>query len=206
MYYDADGNPVEGVLSPEEAEELKKQAEELEGKLKTAEGLEAQLKEKEEELNKLSNKDYNFKRLREKTEAEVDEMKKKMSEKERLLLTEVFELTKEREAEKKARFDNARDEVLTALSGGDEALKKSIEAAEAELAGTAITEKDVEDRLRKAYILAKGESPKVNSIFSGYSSSYREPDTKPKKFSDTEQGKASLKEWFPELADKVIKE
>lgn len=203
-YFDADGNEVE-TLSPEEVEALKKQTEEYEGKAKAAEELEIKLQEKEAELVKLSNKDYNFKRLREKTEEEVEEMKKKMSEKEKLLLTEVFDLTRERESEKNRRFQETKDEVLKSLAGGDESLQKSIEAAEKELSGEATTPKELEDRYRKAYILAQGERPKANPLFSGYSSSYSEPDLGKKNFADTEKGKESLKTWFPNLADKIIK-
>jgi DNA repair exonuclease SbcCD ATPase subunit len=202
--YDADGEEIEGALSPEEAKALQERAAELEGRAQKAVELEEALKQKEEELVKLSNKDYNFKRLRDKSEQEVEDMKKKMSEKEQMLLTEVVELTKERDLEKQARFNEVRENVLKSLSGDDEGLRKSIEAAEKELKGEALTPKELEERYRKAYILAKGVMPVRNPIYSGYVSSYSEPETGKRDFTETEEGKESLKAWFPEIAGKII--
>lgn len=203
--YDEDGNLIEGAATPEELKALQEKQAELEAKAAQAAELDAKLKEKEDELAKLSSKDLNFKRLREKSEAELDEVRKKMTEKEKLLLTEVMELTKEREEEKNRKFLETKTEVLDSLSNGDESLKKAIELAEKELAGEAKTPKELEDRFRKAYILAKGEAPTRNPLFSGYSSSYREPNLEAKKFDETDKGKESIKTWFPGIANKVIK-
>lgn len=205
-YFNDEGEEVQGVLPPEEAAKLQEQIKVLEEKSKTATELETKLKEKEEELAKVSNKDLNFKRLREKSEAEVEDLKKKMTEKEKLLLNEVMELTKEKDAEKQARFDEAKEEVLKSLSGGDENKRKAIEMAEKDLAGEAKTPKELEDRYRKAFILSEGTAPTKNPLYSGYSSSYREPNLQPKAFTDTDQGKESLKKWFPGIASKIIKE
>jgi chromosome segregation ATPase len=199
-YYDADGEEIEGVLSPEEAKALQDKTAELEAKAAKAEELEETLKQKEEELTKLSGKDLNFKRLRDKTEQEIEDMKQKKSEKEKMLLTEVAELTKERDGEKQARFNEVKESVLKDLSGGDEALRKSIEAAEKELTGQALTAKEIEERYRKAFILAKGVAPARNPIYS-----YTEPSTVKKDFTETDEGKESLKAWFPEIAGKIIK-
>jgi hypothetical protein len=193
-------------LSPEQIKELQEKVAEAETVAAKASELEAQLKEKEEQLTKLSKKDFDYGRLRDKTEQQIEDMKKKMSEKEKLLLDEVMSLTNERDEEKQARYNETIEEVLNSLSGGDEELKKSILAAEKDLAGEPQTVKELEDRLRKAFILAKGEAPKRNPIFSGYSSSYREPGEKKERFTDTEAGKASLKAWFPQMANRILKE
>lgn len=205
-YYDADGKEVEGVLPPEEAEKLQAQIKELEEKSTQATELETKLKEKEEMLEKLSNKDYNFKKLREKTEEEMAELMKKGTEKEKMMMEAIMDLRKEREAEQMARYNESKEEILNYLSGGDESLRKAIEVAEGELTGKAVTPSELEARYRKAYILAKGEAPRPNPIFSGYSASYSNPDTKPKKFTQTDEGKASLKAWFPNIADRIIGE
>lgn len=206
QYYDDEGNEIEGVLSPEEAKALQERTAELEAKAQKAEELEAALKAKEEELTKLAGKDMNFKRLRDKTEAEVEELKEKMSEKEKVLLAEVMELTKERDSEKAARTQEATKRILDSLSGGDETLRKSIEVAEKELVGEAKTEQELEVRLRKAFILVQGTRPAKNPIYSGYAASYSDPDVTPKKFTETEEGQASLKAWFPNIADKIYPE
>lgn len=204
-YYDEEGSEVEGILPPEEVTKLQEQLKTLEEKSKLAEELDGKLKAKEEELQKLSSKDFNFQKLRDKSQEEVETLKSKMNEKEKLLLTEVMELTKERAEEKSRRFNEAKEEVLRSLTGGDEGIRKSIELAEKELAGEAQTPKELEDRYRKAFILAKGEAPKKNPLFSGYSSSYREPDLNPRNFTETEEGKESLQKWFPDMAKKIIK-
>lgn len=205
-YYNDEGELVEGVLSPEETKALQEKAAAAEAAAaKTAE-LEAQLKEKEEAISKLSNKDYNFGKLREKTEQEIEDMKKKMSEKEKLLLDEVMATRKQLDDKEKAEFEETRREVLASLTGGDADKEKAILAAEKELAGEAKTSKELEDRLRKASILATGEPPKRNPIFSGYRASYREPDEQKQRFTDSEEGKASLKAWFPSIADKILKD
>lgn len=188
---------MDDPITPEEAAKLKETLAQLEVKAKKADELEAILKEKEDQFNKLSNKEYNFGRLREKTEAEINEMKEKMSVENRALLDEVVTLRTERDIERKKRFDEAKGSILEALSGGDEQLKTSIEAAEKDLTGEAITPKELEDRFRKAYILAKGERPKANPIFSGYSSSYREPNEKKKNWTETPDGQASYGSFFP---------
>jgi myosin heavy subunit len=199
-FFDADGNEVEGVLPPDEATKLQEQVKTFEEKAKQAEQLEVKLKEKEDELMKLSSKDYNFKKLRERSEEEIEEMKKKMSEKEKAMLTEVMETRRELDGERNKRFEETKDEVLKSLAGDDKNLRDLIEVNEKELNGTAKTPKELEERYRKAYILAKGESPKANPLFSGYASSYREPSLKKVRFTDTPEGQALFAEKFPKLA------
>lgn len=203
--YDEDGNAVEGAASPEELKALQEKQTELEAKAKEAEDLGLRLKEKEEALQKFSNKDFNFQKLRDKSEEEIAALKTKMSEKEKLLLDEVMELRREKDEEKSRRFAETKEEVLKQLSGGDDAKRKSIELAEKELVGEAKTPKELEDRYRKAFVLSQGQAPGRNPLYSGYSSTYREPDLTPKNFTETEQGKDSLRKWFPEIANKIIK-
>jgi len=168
--------------------------------------LEAKLKEKEEQIAKLSNKDLNFTRFKDKTEAEVNEMKKKMTEKEKMLTTELYELTKERQVEKEKSYNEAKQEILNSLSKGDKDLAKRIEDQADSLAGEAVTASELEERLRKGFILAQGELPRANPIFSGYSPSYRDPNNTEKRFSETVTGKESITKWFPELAAKIYKD
>lgn len=205
--FDEKGKEIEGALTPEEVQELQKKVETFEESQKQIEELNGKLKEKEEEFNKLSNKDYNFKRLREKSEEEVEEMKKKMNDREKILLDEVLEISKERDAEREARYKEAEKEILDSLAGGDDELREKIIAAGNELVGDSKTVNELESRLRKAYILAKGEAPRPSPLFSGYAASYREPDTKVKRFTDTEDGKEAMGKWFgKDVAGRIYKE
>lgn len=205
-YYNDEGELVEGVLPPEEAKALQEKAAALEEKAKLAEELDAKLKEKEEELTKLANKDLNFKKLRDKSESEIEALKTKMSEKDKLILTEVMDLRREKaEMENKVHERTKRD-ILTSM-GVDENEQKAIELALKEIGGLgdAKTPDEIENRYRTAYIVAKGQPPQKNPIFSGYAATYREPDLTPKKFDETDQGKDSIRKWFPQIANKIIK-
>ncbi len=199
--HDDNGDPVEGALTPEQAKELQDKVIAADAVTAKAAELEAQLKEKEEQLSKLNKKDFDYGRLRDKTDTEIDEMKKKLSEKDKMILDSALRF----EAKEKAEFNEARRELLDALSGNDENKRKAIEAAEKDVVGDPKTKEELEDKLRKASILALGEAPKRNPIFSGYSSSYREPNETKTRFTDTDQGKASLKGWFGDkMATKIL--
>lgn len=192
-------------LTPEQIQELQSKVSELEEKAARANELEKALQEKEVALAKLSNKDMNFQRLRDKTEAELNELRAKADDKQKVILNELIDLTRERDEEKQRSYNEAKEEILMSLSGGDAELRKRIELAEKELAGEAVTAKELEDRYRKSYILAQGAAPRANPIFSGYSVSYKDPDTKVANFSESEQGKESIKSWFPQIADRIYK-
>ena len=71
--YNEDGDLVEGALTPEEVEELKKKEEDPEKDPDEApklEELQKSLEEKEAELAKLRTKDMNFTKFRQKTKEE----------------------------------------------------------------------------------------------------------------------------------------
>lgn len=211
-YYDADGQEVEGVLPPEEAEKIQEQLKEYEDKVQSFEEaekriteLETTLKEKENALSKLNDKDLNFKNLRDKTQEEIDEMTQKASAKEALLINEIYALATERKEEREKTLSEAKDEVLNSLAHEDEDLRKKIEAAEKELAGEAKTPAEVEARYRKASILVTGKVVEANPIYSGFGSvNYKDPSDKPKRFSDTPEGQEKIRSWFPDVADKIL--
>lgn len=206
-FFDEDGNEVEGILPPEEIKALQEKAAALEEKARLADELNSKLAEKEAEIEKLANKDLNFKKLRDKSEAEIEALKSKMNEKDKLVLTEVMDLRREKAEMERKVEEKTRADVLKSLTGGDEAVQKSIELALKEIGGLgdAKTPEEIEARYRTAFIVAKGQAPSKNPLFSGYSSSYREPALEKKDFTETEQGKESFRKWFPNLADKIIK-
>lgn len=194
-----------GNMTQEEIDAMQQKITELEEKAEKVDELANSLKEKEEELSKLSKKDFNFQRLREKSDTEIEEMKKKMSEKEKMLLTEVMELTRERQEEKEIAHKEYVREIINNLSKGDKELAKKIEAQEKNLIGEGRTPAEIEERYRKAYIMEMAEMPRANPIFSGYSPSYSDPNVDAKRFTDTDTGKDSVTKWFPSLAPKIYK-
>lgn len=179
-FYDSEGNEVKGITA-EKFEELS-----------------AKIAEAEKELSGLRNKDLNFEKFRTKTEAEKKEIIEGMSQKERLLYEKIESLETERETEKVARMSEAKDAVLSQLAGSDEALRQAIEAQEKEFIGAALTPKDYEERLRKAFTLVKGYKPKVNPLNSPIGAVYREPDTSKKRYTDTDEGRKKFAAMFPD--------
>lgn len=196
--YDDDDNVVEGALTPDEAKELQEKA-------AKADELQKSIEEKEKELAKFRNKDINFTELRHKTEEEKAAIMEKASEKEKLVLKELMDLRKEREDEKKARFEAARESLLKGLAGDDDELKKSIELR-AKQWGEPKTPEELEQRYNDAFTLIKSTKPSVSPLREYYPASSYQGEQKPKKFTETEQGKQSVKTWFPDLAKKIYKE
>jgi len=144
-YYDENGNEVPGVLPTEEAQKLQ-----------------ADLKAREEELQKLREKDLNFKRLRNLADDEKDDLKKRMTEKERLLLSEIEDLRGDRDAEQKRIIDAAEKAALAQFAGDNEDLKASIKAQAAEFSGDMKTAEDVWNRFQKANVIVQGVQPQPN--------------------------------------------
>ncbi len=206
--YDEEGNELEGALTPEEAKALLDKTMELEAKAKLADELDGKLKEKEAELSKLSTKDLNFQKLRDKSETEIEELKSKMSEKDKMILTEVMDLRKEKAELEQKVAERTKADVFKSLGVVDETSKAAVELALKEIGGlgNARTAEEIEAKYRTAYIVAKGEAPVKNPIFSSYTPGYREPDLTEKRFTETDTGKDSIRKWFPSIADKVLKD
>ena len=188
VLYDEDGNPVENALTPEEAKELQERA-------TRAEELEAQMKEKESELTKLKNKDMNFQRFREKSEEEKSKIMEKATEKEKMILLEMEEISQEREKERVSRMKNTKENVLSEVAGDDKDLQKKIELKAKEW-GEAKNPEDMEKKLRDAAIIVRGSAQRVSPLSNYFpTSSYNAP-YKPKVFVDTEAGKATYRNLF----------
>ena len=196
--YDDDGNELEVEVDLKDLPSI------LEKAGKTDE-LTKSMEEKELELQKLKDKDLNFDKFRNKSEAEKEEIKSKLNAKEKMLMTEIEDMRAERDNERKTALEKHKEKVLDSLTS-DSDLKKSIELRVKEFAGEATTPEELEDRLRKSYILEVGSKPTINPINSyapsnGYTA-YKEQ----KNFVDTPKGKESLNAWFPEIAKKINKE
>lgn len=155
------------------------------------------IKKLEEDLSKLQNKDFNFENLRKKSEEEKSKIIDKMSTSQKMLYEQIEKLTVEKEQEYKTRMDEATKGVLDALCGSDEEARKAIELQEKEFIGEAKTPKEKEERLRKAYLLVKGTAPRANTLNSPLGTTYREPDMKRQKYTDTPEGSANYSRYFP---------
>ncbi len=186
-YYDDDNNPIE-TLSPDEAKELQEKAAKLED-------LEKALAEKEEENVKLKSKDTNFQRFREKTEEEKAKIMEKATEKEKMVLRELDELTKERDAEKKAQFEAAKASLLSQLAGDDKDLQKSIELRAKEW-GEPKTIEDLERKYSDASTLLKNQKPDVSPLNRWAPVTGYQAPVKAKAFVETQGGQDLYKRMF----------
>ena len=180
VLYDAEGNEVKAVQFEKYNEQTQK------------------IDEMKKELDGYKDKDYNFDRFRHKTDAEKQEIIKDMSQKEKLLFEKIDNLEAEREQEKVARMGEAKQAVLEQLAGDNPDLKKAIELQEKEFIGQALTPKEYEERLRKAYTLVKGYKPKANPLHAPLGTTYREPNVDNKRFTDTPAGRAKFASMFPD--------
>jgi len=135
--FDSDGNPIDGVVSPDEAKTLQAQFEET--KLK---------------LEKLENKEFNFKKLRDMTEAETA----------KLTATELSLKKQQEELEEKQRtFESSfitdiKHDVLSNIVGDDEELKKKVELNYARLkdSESAKSRSEIEKLMKEALTLSVG--------------------------------------------------
>jgi hypothetical protein len=133
--YDADGNLVEGALTPEEV--AAKEAEIATIKQRNAD---------------LESKDLSFKKVRDLTEKERTEL----GEEKLKTMQERDRLNEEQTTWKHKVVNDLRSDALDSLSDGDADLKAKIEASFNDLRGsdTAETAKEINDLMRKAHIIA----------------------------------------------------
>lgn len=182
--FDANGNELEGGLTPEEAKALQDQA--------------VELTEAKEKLAKLEAKDMNFERFRNKTETEKQEILKTMTAKEQMLMREIQDAQNKVENYQQAQMTTAKDMLLKQLSGGDADVAKSIENQEKEFIGKAETPDQLRDRYIKAATLVKGKRPTVSpiNVFSPVTD-YTQPEVGQKKsFVETDKGTALYEAMF----------
>lgn len=200
-YYDDDGNEVEGVLTPEEVNELKNKMTELETVAARAEELEAELKEKEGRLKSLESKEFNFNQLRGKTVEEKEELLKGFSEKEKTMMLEIGNLKSQIEENEAQTIKSYESDVLEALAGSDEDLKVKIKEMSKEFVGDVKTKEDVLLRYKRAFTLIKESFPQINPVNQFMpSSSSQIPSPKKQDYTKTPEGEANFKGWFPKLA------
>ena len=160
-YYDAEGNPVENVLTTDEANKI------AEDKSKT---FQEELSKTKEQLAKFENKDFNFKKLRDMSKEERETLNAK--EMELLKRQEAIEeqqanFTKQQKETREKELGSYKEEYLEKFAGNDEEMKKKVLFHFNRLADEAITKSDIEKKMGDAWVLATGgRSASVNPIFS----------------------------------------
>lgn len=156
--FDANGNEVE-AFTPEELE------------AKQQEALDAYLKEHPDQSDALTKAQTDLEAATAKLK-ELGEKDDKDPQKQRLIkerdeaLDAVEEvkttLTKEISDLKTNIFGGAKEKILSKLAAGDAELRKKIETEYDGFAGEAANEQQIQERLTKAYTLAKGVPPAPN--------------------------------------------
>jgi DNA repair ATPase RecN len=154
-YFDADGNEFELAVEPDKLVETFAGLEEKDKAL--AENAEA-LKKAEEELQKLQNKDLNFKKLRDMSDAE----KEKFTAAELEHKAEIEKLQEQISGFKDSYHTNMFDKQIKTLVGTDEKLKLKVEEEYKNIQMPGDTEAQVSEKLKRAYIMATGNSPSVD--------------------------------------------
>jgi len=111
--YDVEGNPIDGLISPEE---IIKQQEDFETNKKV-------LEENQSKLEKLEKKDFDYKKLRDMT----DDEKAKYSAAEMALRERQEALEEDQQSFRDGFVKSIKDDVIKSLAGDDDELAKKME-------------------------------------------------------------------------------
>jgi hypothetical protein len=189
--YDEDGDEIQ-ISDLEEFKVLEEKASKIED-------YETQLKEKEAELEKYQSKEFNFSKLRGKSQTERDELLKEFSEKEKLMASEIDTLSTRIDEYHSATLSQYEADVLDALAGEDTELKDKIKERAKDFVGAPKTKADLLKRYKDSFTLLQGAIPNVNPInqFQPSRSSTIPNDNK-KRFTESEKGKQAYGKWFPD--------
>lgn len=175
-YYDEDGNIVEGILTPEEAQVLK---EERESTTKA-------LDEAKERLSKLETKDFNFRKLESMTQEEIA----KLSTREIEVQKQIEEIAKQQQDFSQKQIDFTKKKALSLVAGHDEELQAKVLTNYDRIKDEATTEEEIARKMFEAYTLATGSSPSVNPIAQAMTfTGGTPPPNKSADFSQTDRGK-----------------
>lgn len=135
--FNADGDPIEGILPPEE--------------IKT---LQSQLEETKTKLSKLENKDFNFRKLEQMTEEE----KGKLTATELSLKQQAEELENRQKSFQENFVKDVKNDLLTSMVGDDKDLREKIELNYNRIkdADKAQSRDEINALLRDAYAMSVG--------------------------------------------------
>jgi chromosome segregation ATPase len=148
--YDAEGNLIEGALLPDEVKPVQEE-------LAT---IKEELKQTKESLSRLSNKDMNFKKLRDMTEAE----KEKLTATEMELKKRQESLEEEQRTWKEQVIESHKNDSLAVLAGDDEDLRKIILLNYDRIKDDATTKEQVAKKMKEAYLLSTEKAHSMNPL------------------------------------------
>lgn len=147
--YDEEGNPIEGALTPEEAEAKATEAAEAARAEAKAE-FDKTLADKEEELEAAKKKEQNFANLRTKTATEEEKAAAAKAEVEALKK----EIAEAKDSGKNYAINSARDKAIKQMAGGDVELEKKLRSNYDVIQRPTDNEDQVLARVRDAYLLS----------------------------------------------------
>lgn len=165
--FDSAGNLIEGALTADEVKAIQEKAD----------GYVKELESVKEKLGKLENKDMNFKKLRDLTEAERQDLSAKDME----LMKRQEKLEEDQRNFVDTQINSYKDEALAVLAGNNSDLRKKTEYHYGRLKDEAITREDIRMKMRDAYRLAQSDisgGPDPLTAAAGYSGGYA-PSAKP---------------------------
>ena len=149
-YYDEEGNPIQ-TLAPEQVKEIQGKIEEAEkARAKNGEEL-SSLKNK---LAKQEDKEFNFKRLKDYTDAE----RAKLSETELELKKQQEKLEEDQQKWAEQLETSWKDEALAVFGGTDVELRKKIGFHYDRIKDEARTKDEISKKMKDAYNLATGRA------------------------------------------------
>jgi len=142
--YDVDGNPIEGIVPPDEVKTLQEKLTENEQKLQ----------ETTERLSKLENKDFNFRKL----EAMTEEERSKLTASELALKKQQEELEENQKTFQNGFVSDIKNDLLESIAGNDDDLRKKIELKYNQIKDSekAKSRSEIKALLDDAYAMAVG--------------------------------------------------
>lgn len=183
--YDADGNPIENVVTAEDLQTLKEKAE-------RAEALETELK-------KLQEKEFNFQQFRSKNKEEQERLKGELSAKERMLMEKIEALENQMVQRESATLNETKEKYLNTLAGSDTEYKKMLAAEFDRLPGDAVTPDQIANKMAEANALVQfrntnraNPSP-IHTFVPPHYNSVNELAPRNKSFADTPEGQQLAK-------------
>lgn len=185
QFFDADGNPVDNVVTAEDLQVLKEKAD-------RAEAIETELK-------KLQEKEFNFQQFRNKNKEEQEKLKGELSAKERMLMDKIEALETQMVQRESASVTETKEKYLASLAGSDVEYKKMLEAEFTRLPGDAITPDQIANKMAEANALVQfrntnraNPSP-IHTFVPPHYNSVNELAPRNKSFADTPEGQAVAK-------------
>lgn len=150
QYFDEDANPIE-LLSPEEVIEIQEREKKL---AEEKEEMAKQIEEKEKELSGYKEKNYNWKRLRDMTEKEREELsaRDKVIFEQQELLQEQYDKLRQ----------NTFDKLINDISGGDKDMRDKIMEQYDRIKDEVTTDDQISKKLEDAYLLVTRENRKMS--------------------------------------------